>query len=234
MQIEVIKSRRKTMALQLRNAQHLVVRVPLRASKWQVNRFVDSHARWITKQQQRLQQNPGLPENQYENGGFLWLLGERYAINVVIGKRNIIRRDSNDAGTINENENDNDKTLDVYHPTGESMSVERQIKQWQRDFAYTTFEALIAKQYNEFPIQLPAFSMTVRQMRRQWGNCSRDGRIKLSINLIRYPEVSIKHVIYHELCHLIHFNHSRDFYALLEKVEPDWQANKQLLGAYSG
>ena len=232
MHIEVIKSRRKSMALQLRNAQHLIVRVPLRASKWQVNRFVDNHAGWISKQQQRLQQNPGLPENQYRDGGFLWLVGERYVINVVIGKRNIIRHDVNDSDHINNN--NNDKTLDVYHPTGESKSVERQIKQWQRDFAHTTFNALMHEQYNEFPIQLPAFSMTVRQMRRQWGNCSRDGRIKLSINLIRYPEVSIKHVIYHELCHLIHFNHSRDFYALLKKVEPDWQANKKLLGAYSG
>lgn len=220
MHIEVIKSRRKSMALQLKNAEHLIVRVPLRTSQRSVKRFLENHRNWIGKQQQRLLQHPGLPENDYRDGGFIWLVGERYKISVRQGKRNITRQDDN--------------TLVVSNPKIASETVTRQIQQWQRHFATQYFLSYIKRQYQEFPQSLPAYSFSVRQMRRQWGNCSRDGHIKLSLNLIRYPEACIKHVIYHELCHLVHFNHSHGFYRLLEQVEPNWKEQKTRLSTFSG
>ena len=98
----------------------------------------------------------------------------------------------------------------------------------------TLFEELSQELHAEFKTPLPAFTLTVRRMRRQWGNCSRGRLIKLNVNLLRYPLACIRHVIRHELCHLKYFNHSRDFYALLEQVEPDWREQKHLLQTFSG
>ncbi len=62
-----------------------------------------------------------------------------------------------------------------------------------------------------------------------WGSCSVDGHIKISVRLLLAPEHCIDYVIIHELAHLVEHNHSRRFWALVEKVMPDYkQAEKWL------
>ncbi len=62
-----------------------------------------------------------------------------------------------------------------------------------------------------------------------WGSCSVDGHIKISVRLLLAPEHCIDYVIIHELAHLVEHNHSRRFWALVEKVMPDYkQADKWL------
>jgi len=54
-----------------------------------------------------------------------------------------------------------------------------------------------------------------RKMKRQWGSCNSNGIITLNTALMKLSETQRAYVIAHELCHLKHMNHSRDFYTLL-------------------
>ena len=54
-----------------------------------------------------------------------------------------------------------------------------------------------------------------------WGSCSARGNINLNLNLVRLPQLLRDHVILHELCHLRHPNHGREFHALLERLDAD-------------
>jgi predicted metal-dependent hydrolase len=69
----------------------------------------------------------------------------------------------------------------------------------------------------------------MRTMPRRWGSFTRAGKILLNPDLIRAPVACIDHVITHELTHLVHPNHSADFYDLLDALMPDWRARKQRL-----
>lgn len=71
--------------------------------------------------------------------------------------------------------------------------------------------------------------LSVRTMRRRWGSLSREGRLTLNSDLIKAPRPCIDYVIIHELCHLVHDDHSTAFYQLLERVMPDWQKRKDRL-----
>ena len=46
-----------------------------------------------------------------------------------------------------------------------------------------------------------------------------------------YPEAAREYVVVHELCHLVYMNHSKDFYALLAKILPDYKERRALLKA---
>lgn len=59
--------------------------------------------------------------------------------------------------------------------------------------------------------------VALRNMTSQWGSCSTEGRICLNIQLMRLPDELIDLVILHELTHTIHFDHSKAFYADLNK-----------------
>ncbi|OUJ05199.1 M48 family metallopeptidase [Acetobacter sp. DsW_059] len=71
--------------------------------------------------------------------------------------------------------------------------------------------------------------LKLQMMQTQWGNCSPGGTITLNPHLIKAPRDCIDYVILHELCHLQEHNHGSAFWALLERVMPDWQRHKARL-----
>ena len=69
----------------------------------------------------------------------------------------------------------------------------------------------------------------ITKARQRFGSCSSKGNICFSYRLMRYPEEFREYVIVHELCHLVHMNHSKDFYNLLEKYMPDYKKRRMLV-----
>ena len=63
-------------------------------------------------------------------------------------------------------------------------------------------------------------------MSTQWGSCSPQGAIYLNPSLIRAPRHCINYVVLHELCHLAEHNHSKRFYAMLDRHMPGWERAK--------
>lgn len=62
-----------------------------------------------------------------------------------------------------------------------------------------------------------------------WGHCSHDGNIVISVRLMFAPKKVIDYVLVHELAHLIHHNHSAQFWKVVEQIMPDYmQAEKHL------
>ena len=66
-------------------------------------------------------------------------------------------------------------------------------------------------------------------MKSRWGSCTGEGRITLYLHLLRAPEACIDDVVVHELCHLVEHNHGKGFYALMDRVMPDWRQRLEQL-----
>lgn len=73
----------------------------------------------------------------------------------------------------------------------------------------------------------------VRKMKSTWGNCRSNGLITLSLKLMKLPKHLIDAIILHELCHLIHQNHSSKFYQLLASLDKSWKKHRLELREWS-
>ncbi len=74
--------------------------------------------------------------------------------------------------------------------------------------------------------------LIIRTMKRRLGSCSNKGEITLSTELIKLPDRYIEYVITHELCHLKHHNHGKQYYKLLSEVFPDYKQIRKELRKY--
>ena len=64
---------------------------------------------------------------------------------------------------------------------------------------------------------------------KNWGNCKKDGRITLNLNLAKKDKECLEYVMIHELCHLIEFNHGKNFKKLMDEFCPGWKEIKKRL-----
>ncbi|NCB36828.1 MAG: M48 family peptidase [Clostridia bacterium] len=75
-----------------------------------------------------------------------------------------------------------------------------------------------------------AARVTITSAKKRWGSCSSSGNICFSYLLMRCPDAFIDYVALHEAAHLVHRDHSRAFYALIEQHMPDYRERLKLSG----
>ncbi|MFM2301342.1 MAG: hypothetical protein RLZZ84_1078 [Pseudomonadota bacterium] len=76
----------------------------------------------------------------------------------------------------------------------------------------------------------PVPPLMLSRARRRWGSCAADGTIRINWRLIMAPEHVRRSVVAHEVAHLVHFDHSERFHALLDTIyEHDIRAANQWL-----
>jgi predicted metal-dependent hydrolase len=74
----------------------------------------------------------------------------------------------------------------------------------------------------------------VRLQRTRWGSCSGQGNISLNASaLFLDPEV-VRYLLIHELCHLFALDHSRRFWRMVERFEPNCrELDRRLANAWT-
>ena len=71
-------------------------------------------------------------------------------------------------------------------------------------------------------VPVPYGRVTVREQKTRWGSCSSKHNLNFNWKLIMAPPQCLEYVVVHELCHLIHLNHSAQFWAEVAKRIPDY------------
>lgn len=66
--------------------------------------------------------------------------------------------------------------------------------------------------------------ITIRTQKTRWGSCSGKGNLNFNCLLMLAPPEVLDSVVVHELCHRKHMNHSKAFYAEIDRVMPDYKA----------
>ncbi|MGC1306870.1 MAG: SprT family zinc-dependent metalloprotease [Phormidesmis sp.] len=74
-----------------------------------------------------------------------------------------------------------------------------------------------------FDLDLPCRRISVRGQKTRWASCSSAKDISLNYKLLFLPRPLVHYVLVHELCHTVHMNHSKKFWALVAKKQPDYE-----------
>ena len=91
--------------------------------------------------------------------------------------------------------------------------------------------SLVARAARSLGIKTPPF--TVKAMRSRFGSCSTRGALSFSDSLRALPPELSEYIAVHEVCHCVEHNHSPAFWALVEKLIPNWRARRQALKKYN-
>lgn len=180
---------------------------------------VKRRAAWIVRQRDFFERfRPEQPARRYVAGETHIYLGRQYRLKLI------------------ESDLENVKLTRGYflvstrHPR-DSARVQRLLHNWYSDHGRAVILSRFERSYDalrKFDVPFPT-SIRFRRMAKRWGSCGKSGNIVLNTELAKASVYCIDYVITHELCHLKHPNHSKDFYRLLEISLPDWERRKRRL-----
>ena len=217
-EVDIVRSSRRTIALYVRPGGTLQIRAPWYVPIYSLMQFVQQKTGWIMRQRQKIsRQEPATEIKQLHDGSLIPFLG-----------REIIIRLRPDAKTTVEL---NDGELIIGSATGVTTEklmalVDRwYLREAKKYFTSRTHE-LADIHHDTLP---PPRSVSVRRMKRRWGTCRTGGDIMFNRELMKMDPALGDYVIIHELCHLVHPNHSKRYYALLESLLPDYRAWRRKL-----
>lgn len=191
---------------------------PATAGEERIQSAMMKKAAWIARKLDEMERyHPLSAPKKYISGETLVYLGRQYRLKVVKGPGQPAKLIGRFLRVWIEDKND-------------TRSVKNAVDAWYRKRAHATLGRYMEKCYavaSRHGVAEPV--LMIRTMRRRWGSCSPKGRITLNLNLVKAPVHCIEYVIMHELCHLKYHNHSKSFYSLLTRCQPDWRKRKEIL-----
>ncbi len=206
---------RKTMEIRVFPDKSVRVRAPQDAGLEKIRQKVRKRAPWILRQQRFFENYlPKTVARRYVNGETHLYMGRQYLLKIVDAPHNRVRLKG--------------KFLIV--ETIDRNNVKSQVEKWYAQHARKKLTEIfheIAPRFNFLGVKLNG--LIIRRMQTRWGSCSPKGNITLNPELIKAPRGSIEYVIIHELCHLVHPHHGKEFYALQSRLMPDWEKWKNIL-----
>ena len=179
--------------------EHLVVTVPKNFTRALIEKFILSKEKWI-KDQINYQQSCSYNGLLYKGIIFDYIVKHGLSNRIFIeGDKIVIEM---------KEKFPEEKAIVLI----EKWYMEEAKKALKESIEY--FSNLLGVEYNK---------VTIKNQKTRWGSCSSNRNINFNWRLIMAPTFVIDYIVVHELCHLIHMNHSKVFWDQVSRIIPDYK-----------
>lgn len=211
--VHQINKRSRSLKLKIEQGGKIIVVSPKFIPKFIIDQFVNKNESWI--QNALKKSDRGF---KFDSASGTFIFGKKY-------QREIIFSSKNKTGIYVVG----DKL--VFNPlTNPEIKSNTDQEKWNKKFQTKVDEFLkntashyIVKRTHELAkiMNLEFNKITLRKQKTRWGSCSSQKNLNFNWRLVHFDTKIIDYVIIHELSHLVHMNHSRNFWELVRKYDPE-------------
>jgi predicted metal-dependent hydrolase len=209
-----VSARARRLQLRVTAWGEVEVVLPRHVSPARVAPFVREQRAWLDRTLAKLRElQPAAPDAALPARVTLSALNEEWRIDYDRGAHATARADSRG------------RILRVSAP--DDAAAREALRRWLRRRAterlLSWLEAVSAE------CRLPFARATIRAQKTRWGSCSARGHISLNWQMIFLSPPLVRYLYVHELCHTVHLNHSRRYWALVRRHVPDYPVHEREL-----
>jgi predicted metal-dependent hydrolase len=202
---EIIRTKRRSIALIIERDGRLIVRAPKRVSSEIIEKLIAQKEKWIrTKQKSAKETHAAVKPKTYAAGEEFLYLGTTYPLEIVDNHKPSLVLN----GTFQLSRSALPKAPQVF-------------ERWYRQQALKVFSERVEWYAKQHGYSYAKIRITSAQTR--WGSCSSRGTLSFTWRLIMAPIAIIDYLVVHELVHLKVKNHSKTYWAVVRAIMPDYQ-----------
>jgi len=196
--VEIIRKNNKNMYLRIKKDLKVEVTAPKLMPNYRIKQFVEENKDYISKVIRSKKEVLDKKKDKFEYLGILYDICYTNKKEIKLGNKIAF--------------------------IGKNMNTDN----WYKKKAKEIFQIFYDECYQNFDINKPKPELKIRKMKGKWGVCNiTNHTITLNQELIKLNPKCLEYVIYHELCHLKHPNHSKDFWNEVEKYIPNYKQIKK-------
>ena len=209
----LIRTNRRSLSLSISKNGELVVRAPKKLSMQYIMTFIKEKEKWISEKKKELLSS-AINNEQFINYNYLLFCGKKYRR---VEQKGIKKMELTENEFIVPQTNDFNKEIIL-------------IQNWYINASKEILKTRV--EYFANLMQLNYLKIVVMNNKRRWGACTQTGVLKFNYRIMMLPHKDIDYIIIHELTHLLEFNHSTNFYKIIESIMPDYKKQKEELKKY--
>ena len=185
---------------------YIKVRAPFLFSNKKIDELLKKKFNWIKKNLAIQQNILSSIKKKYINGEEFKYLGKTYILKIIKDKNYNVKIKDNLLIVTTKN-------------TEDIIKIRRLISKWfhEKSAVYFNRQTLFYAKENKIKVA----AIKIREYKSRWGSCSIDSIITFNWRLIMAPPHVIKYVIIHELMHIKEYNHSPEYWRLVESLYPN-------------
>jgi predicted metal-dependent hydrolase len=217
LRVEVVRSIRRTAALHIVGSD-LQVRIPEHLADERVAMILQQKRPWIRGKVAELQRVPAHRPRELVSGEAFPYLGRHYRLKVQEGREpGVCLSGGYLRATIRPAEQGEQR----------QVRLRQYLQLWYRSRALERLQEKTRRYAEQIGVS-PAV-IVVRNFKSRWGSCDKRGQVSFNWHIIKAPHSIVDYVVIHELCHLIHPNHSKDFWQLVGRHDAAYPEHRQWL-----
>lgn len=207
----IIYRKRKTMSLEIKRDGIINVIAPNGLDKTFIVDKVKNKSDWIIKKLDEIEVlNNNRYTRSYESGDIFLYLGNEYILEVLVDKTTIGTSVSLENNKLIVRSNSNNKDV-----------IQRALRNWYTDETLSIVKERI--NYYKLFFEDTVTSIKIKDQKSRWASCTYKNEILFNLRCSMMPVQIIDYIVVHEMCHMEHRNHSKDFYLAVERILPDYK-----------
>lgn len=221
----VIKKCIKSLIIKVTADGIILIETPINLTQAYIESILYENANWIKSKVKNINDIKCKKKcHKFVDGENLLYLGKKYLISVFEDKKTYcdIRFD---------NDNFNILINPLILSEFRNKIIQKTLEDWYRRQASVVLHE--RTKYYSHIIGVNPKCIKIKSQKTLWGSCSSKGNINYNYRLIFAPINIVDYVVVHELCHMVHLNHSKDFWNLVESIVPNYKGLRKWLNENS-
>ena len=196
---------------------NLIIKSP-NVSQKKIETILLKKSAWIRKSQEKWKHKKGR-DPHFTHNDILYFLGIDYPLTLLkYDKERTFLHFTGESFILNYNTYDKQifqKYIDDFYKSEAKNHIPTLVDKW-------------AKTMNVTPL-----SLSFRKTKRQWGSCSSSNKISINTMIMKLPLNVIEYIIVHELAHITHKHHQKDFWRCVARYIPEYKTYITILKNYT-
>lgn len=207
---DIKRTKRKTIGIIIKSDLAIRVRAPYWVRNSEIENFIIENKNWIEKKLIELKNKPKIESKYFVNGERFLYLGKEIKLCLSAGQEFILT-----------------ETDELLIPVLYGDNIKEMLIRWYKNQAnriITERCKIISER-----IKINPKKIKINSARTRWGSCSKNGNVNFTWRLVMAPLQVIDYVILHELVHLVHHNHSKAYWSMVENFMPEYKIYEEWL-----
>ncbi len=216
-EFEVIYRDKKNLTIEVEAPNIITVIAPMGTTEETVLSMVKKKSVWIVQKLFEIREvEYRKREKQYVNGESFIYLGRNYSLQIEL-KMELDRAYTKLVRG----------KFCVYTPTKDEKTIKKALEDWFKEKAKEKISERVAY-YQSYFDEKPK-GIKIKEQQKRWGSCTTKKELLFNWKCIMAPSPVLDYIVVHEMAHMVHMNHSQEFWHLVKKVLPDYVQRKEWL-----